>query len=123
MPLSASGYATAAVLGFAHTVGEFGVVLMIGGNIPGKTRVLSLALYDHVEALEYPQAHWLAGGLLVFSLAVLVVVRWLRGSIQPWRERSLPYWQMSLAVALFGMAFSKRKTSAWEHLPAAAPVT
>jgi molybdate transport system permease protein len=83
VPLSASGYATAAVLGFAHTVGEFGVVLMIGGNIPGKTRVLSLALYDHVEALEYPQAHWLAGGLLLFSLAVLVVVRWLRGSIQP----------------------------------------
>ncbi len=83
MPLSASGYWTAAVLGFAHTVGEFGVVLMIGGNIPGKTRVLSLALYDHVEALEYPQAHWLAGGLLVFSLTVLVVVRWLKGSVQP----------------------------------------
>jgi molybdate transport system permease protein len=55
------------VLGFAHTVGEFGVVLMIGGNIPGKTRVVSVQIYDHVEALEYTQAHWLAGGMLVFS--------------------------------------------------------
>ncbi len=82
-PLSAPGFVTAAVLGFAHTVGEFGVVLMIGGNIPGKTRVLSLALYDHVEALEYGQAHALAAGLLVFSLVVLALVRTLRGRLQP----------------------------------------
>jgi molybdate transport system permease protein len=78
LPLSAPGYLTAAVLGFAHTVGEFGVVLMIGGNIPGKTRVLSVALYDHVESLEYGAAHVLAGGLLVFSLLVLFAVHALR---------------------------------------------
>ncbi len=82
VPLSASGYLTAAVLGFAHTVGEFGVVLMIGGNIPGKTRVLSVALFDHVEALEYGQAHWLAGGLLAFSMVVLALLRSLRGRPQ-----------------------------------------
>jgi molybdate transport system permease protein len=82
VPLSASGYLTAAVLGFAHTVGEFGVVLMIGGNIPGKTRVLSVALFDHVEALEYGQAHWLAGGLLAFSVVVLALLRSLRGRPQ-----------------------------------------
>ena len=57
--------------GFAHTVGEFGVVLMIGGNIPDKTQVISLRIYDHVEALEYTQAHWLAGGMLVFSFVIL----------------------------------------------------
>lgn len=74
LPLARPGFLTAAVLGFAHTVGEFGVVLMIGGNIPGKTQVLSIAIYDHVEALEYGHAHWLAGGLLVFSLLVLLVV-------------------------------------------------
>jgi molybdate transport system permease protein len=82
LPLSAPGYVTAAILGFAHTVGEFGVVLMIGGSIPGRTRVLSVALYDHVEALEYPQAHWLAGGLLAFSLVVLAFLRWFRGHPQ-----------------------------------------
>ena len=65
---------TATVLGFAHTVGEFGVVLMIGGNIPGATRVLSVALYDHVEALEYAPAHWLAAGMLAFSFLVLLAV-------------------------------------------------
>jgi molybdate transport system permease protein len=70
-PLEVRGVVTAAVLGFAHTVGEFGVVLMIGGNIPGATRVISTQLYSHVEALEYPQAHRLAAGLLVFSFAVL----------------------------------------------------
>ena len=64
VPLSRSGFITAAVLGFAHTVGEFGVVLMIGGNIPGETGVVSIAIYDNVEAMEYGQAHWLAGGLL-----------------------------------------------------------
>ncbi len=74
LPLARPGFVTAAVLGFAHTVGEFGVVLMIGGNIPGKTQVLSLAIYNHVEALEYAQAHWLAGGMLAFSFAVLLLV-------------------------------------------------
>ncbi|MCX8016993.1 MAG: molybdate ABC transporter permease subunit [Rhodocyclaceae bacterium] len=71
LPLARPGYLTAAVLGFAHTVGEFGVVLMIGGNIPDKTRVVSVAIYDHVEALEYGEAHGLAAGLLVFSFLVL----------------------------------------------------
>jgi molybdate transport system permease protein len=71
VPLARPGFVSAAILGFAHTVGEFGVVLMIGGNIPEKTRVVSVQLYDHVEALEYTQAHWLAGGMLVFSFAVL----------------------------------------------------
>jgi molybdate transport system permease protein len=74
VPLARSGFVTATVLGFAHTVGEFGVVLMIGGNIPGQTKVLSVALYDHVEALEYAQAHTLAGGMLVFSFLVLLLV-------------------------------------------------
>jgi molybdate transport system permease protein len=74
MPLAKPGFLAAAILGFAHTVGEFGVVLMIGGNIPGKTRVLSVQIYNHVEALEYGQAHWLAGGLLLFSFAVLIVM-------------------------------------------------
>jgi molybdate transport system permease protein len=74
LPLARPGFLTAAVLGFAHTVGEFGVVLMIGGNIPGKTQVLSMAIYNHVEALEYGQAHWLAGGMLLFSFAVLLLV-------------------------------------------------
>ena len=74
VPLARPGFLTATVLGFAHTVGEFGVVLMIGGNIPGVTKVLSVALYDHVEALEYAQAHWLAGSMLVFSFLVLLLV-------------------------------------------------
>jgi molybdate transport system permease protein len=74
LPLARPGFITAAVLGFAHTVGEFGVVLMIGGNIPGKTQVLSMAIYNHVEALEYTHAHWLAGGMLVFSFAVLLLL-------------------------------------------------
>ncbi len=73
-PLSRSGFLTAAVLGFAHTVGEFGVILMIGGNIPGQTRVLSIAIYDHVEALEYSQAHWLSGALLLLSFGMLMIV-------------------------------------------------
>ncbi len=73
-PLSRLGYLTAAVLGFAHTLGEFGVVLMIGGNIPGQTQVLSIAIYDHVEALEYSQAHWLAGSLLILSFLVLLSI-------------------------------------------------
>jgi molybdate transport system permease protein len=74
LPLSKLGYLTAAVLGFAHTLGEFGVVLMIGGNIPGETQVLSIAMYDHVEALEYQQAHWLALGLLAVSFCVLLFI-------------------------------------------------
>ncbi|PIV81196.1 molybdate ABC transporter permease subunit [bacterium CG17_big_fil_post_rev_8_21_14_2_50_64_8] len=74
VPLARPGILTACVLGFAHTMGEFGVVLMIGGNIPGKTRVASIAIYDHVEALEYAQAHWLAGGLLFVSFVLLVAV-------------------------------------------------
>ena len=74
LPLAKPGYLTATVMGFAHTVGEVGVVLMIGGNIPGKTRVVSVQIYDHVEALEYAQAHWLAGGMLVFSFLVLLAL-------------------------------------------------
>lgn len=74
LPLAKDGVLTAAVLGFAHTVGEFGVVLMIGGNIPGATRVLSIALYDHVEVQEYAEAQRLAAGLLVFALAILVLL-------------------------------------------------
>ncbi len=74
LPLARPGFITATVLGFAHTVGEFGVVLMIGGNIPGKTQVLSMAIYNHVEALEYAPAHWLAGGMLAFAFIVLLVL-------------------------------------------------
>jgi molybdate transport system permease protein len=73
-PMAFRGYLTAIVLGFAHTMGEFGVVLMVGGNIPGKTKVLSIAIYDHVEALEYSQAHILSGALLLFSFLTLVLV-------------------------------------------------
>ena len=74
LPLARPGYVTATVMGFAHTLGEFGVVLMLGGNIPGRTRVLSVQIFDHVEALEYTQAHGLAGGMLVFSFVVLLVM-------------------------------------------------
>lgn len=74
LPLARPGLLTAAVLGFAHTIGEFGVVLMIGGNIPGATQVISIAIYDQVEALEYQQAHWLSGGLLLLSFGLLVTV-------------------------------------------------
>ncbi|MEW5780936.1 MAG: molybdate ABC transporter permease subunit [Pseudomonadota bacterium] len=74
VPLAKPGFLTATVLGFAHTVGEFGVVLMIGGNIPDKTRVVSVQIYDHVEALEYAQAHWLAGGMVIFSFLVLAAL-------------------------------------------------
>lgn len=74
VPLARPGFLSGAVLGFAHTVGEFGVVLMIGGNIPDKTRVVSVQIYDHVEALEYAQAHWLAGGMLAFSFLVLLAL-------------------------------------------------
>ena len=74
LPLTRLGYLSAAVLGFAHTLGEFGVVLMIGGNIPGQTQVVSIAIYEHVEALAYPQAHILAGFLLVMSFLVLLLI-------------------------------------------------
>jgi molybdate transport system permease protein len=74
LPLAKPGYLTATVMGFAHTVGEFGVVLMIGGNIPDKTRVVSVQIYDHVEALEYAQAHWLSAGMLAFSFLVLLAL-------------------------------------------------
>ena len=71
VPIARPGFISGAILGFAHTVGEFGVVLMIGGNIPEQTRVVSVQIYDHVEALEYTQAHWLAGGMVLFSFVVL----------------------------------------------------
>ncbi len=74
LPMSQSGFITATVLGFAHTLGEFGVVLMLGGNIPNKTQVVSIAIYDHVEALDYVQAHWLAGILLAVSFMLLMVI-------------------------------------------------
>ncbi|WP_219061838.1 molybdate ABC transporter permease subunit [Pseudomonas sp. UMAB-08] len=74
LPLARPGFITGAILGFAHTVGEFGVVLMIGGNIPEKTRVVSVQIYDHVESMEYLQAHWLAGAMLVFSFLVLLAL-------------------------------------------------
>ncbi len=74
LPLARPGFITAAILGFSHTVGEFGVVLMLGGNIPGVTRVVSVQIYDHVEALEYAQAHWLAGSMVIFSFLVLLTL-------------------------------------------------
>ena len=80
VPLARPGFLTATVLGFAHTVGEFGVVLMIGGNIPDKTRVVSVLIYDHVEALEYGQAHWLAGAMVGFAFLVLLALYLLNPS-------------------------------------------
>lgn len=74
VPLARPGFLTAAVLGFAHTLGEFGVVLMIGGSIPGSTKVISIAIYDHVESLEYVQAHWISGALLLLSFVLLMAV-------------------------------------------------
>jgi len=85
LPLARPGFLTAAVLGFAHTVGEFGVILMIGGNIPGETRVLSIAVYDLVETLRWREAHLLAGGMLAFSFLVILAMMliekraWRRG--------------------------------------------
>lgn len=74
LPLAKPGFLTAAVLGFAHTVGEFGVVLMIGGNIPDKTRVVSVQIYDHVEAMEYASAHWLSASMVAFSFVVMLLL-------------------------------------------------
>jgi molybdate transport system permease protein len=76
-PLARGGYITASVLGFAHTLGEFGVVLMVGGNIPGKTQVISIAIYDHVESLEYTQAHTLSALLLILSFSALLLLNTL----------------------------------------------
>ncbi len=81
VPLARPGFLTAMVLGFAHTVGEFGVVLMIGGNIPGQTKVLSVAIYDHVETLEYDQAHLLSAGMVGFAFLVLLALYLVNGRI------------------------------------------
>ncbi len=78
LPQARAGLVTAAILSFAHTVGEFGVVLMIGGNIPGQTRVVSTQIYGFVEAMEYTQAHWLAGGMVLFSFVVLISLSLLK---------------------------------------------
>lgn len=86
LPLARPGFITAAILGFAHTVGEFGVVLMVGGNIADETRMLSIQIYNHVEALEYAQAHWLSGGLLVFSFVVLLLLYTFNG--QHWSRKA-----------------------------------
>lgn len=80
LPLTRPGFITAAVLGFTHTIGEFGVVLMMGGNIPGETRVISVQIYDHVEALDYAQAHNLAGLMVLFSFISLLVLYAMNGS-------------------------------------------
>ncbi len=84
VPLARPGFLTASILGFAHTVGEFGVVLMIGGNIPERTRVVSVQIYDHVEAMEYGQAHVLAAGMLLFSFLVLLALYSRKGT-RPWK--------------------------------------
>src|SRR6218665_669380 len=89
LPLARTGFITAAILSFAHTVGEFGVVLMLGGNIPGVTRVVSVQIYDHVEALEYPQAHGLAAGMVLFSFVVLLGLKLARRRV----EAQVPLWQ------------------------------
>lgn len=86
VPLAKPGFLSGAILAFAHTVGEFGVVLMIGGNIPNKTRVVSVQIYDHVEALEYAQGHWLAGCMLVFSFLVLLTLYTLNPNTVKGRE-------------------------------------
>ena len=78
LPLAKPGFITAAILGFAHTVGEFGIILMIGGNIPGETQVVSVQVYEHVEALEYTQAHQLAGTMVIFSFVVLLGLYWFQ---------------------------------------------
>lgn len=88
VPLSRAGFISAVVLTFAHTIGEFGVVLMMGGNIPAQTRVLSVVMYDHVEAMEYEQAHMLAAGLLVFSFLIMLVFYSVNRRFQ--RDRTSP---------------------------------
>ena len=86
-PLAVRGYLTAIVLVFAHTLGEFGVVLMVGGNIPGSTKVISIAVFEHVETINYTQAHILSAGLLIFSFVVLLLVYQLNRSIPIARAR------------------------------------
>lgn len=88
LPLARPGLLTATVLGFAHTVGEFGVVLMIGGNIPDKTRVLSVAIYDHVEASEFAEAHRLAAGMVVFAMVVLLTLYALNRPVRDTAEHA-----------------------------------
>jgi len=78
LPLAKPGLLTATVLSFAHTVGEFGVVLMIGGNIPGETRVVSTQIFGHVEAMEYREAHILSAGMVIFSFMVLIALAHLK---------------------------------------------
>lgn len=85
IPMAKPGFITATILGFAHTVGEFGVVLMIGGNIPGETRVVSVQIYDHVEALEYAQAHVLSAIMLIFSFVVLMGLYGFQRKSSLWR--------------------------------------
>lgn len=85
LPLARPGFVTASILAFAHTVGEFGMVLMIGGNIPGKTQVVSVQIYNHVETMNYAQAHWLAGGMVAFSFIVLLALYGGRsGKLRAW---------------------------------------
>jgi molybdate transport system permease protein len=85
LPLARPGFISAAILAFAHTIGEFGVVLMIGGNIPGKTQVVSVQIYNHVETMNYAQAHWLAGGMVAFSFIVLLTLYGGRsGKLRAW---------------------------------------
>jgi molybdate transport system permease protein len=84
VPLALPGFLTAGILTFAHTVGEFGVVLMIGGNLPGETRVASVQIYDHVEALEYAAAHRLSAVMLIFSFLVLLVLYAWRPDTRKW---------------------------------------
>jgi molybdate transport system permease protein len=86
VPLAKPGFMTGAVLGFAHTIGEFGVVLMIGGNIPGETKVLSLAIYDYVETMDWTKAHILAAGMLIFSFLIIVSMRVIENRLE--RSRS-----------------------------------
>ena len=81
LPMIRPGLITAAVLSFAHTIGEFGVILMIGGNIPGETKVLSVAIYDHVESMEFYQAHILSGGMILFSFVVLFLLYSINGRV------------------------------------------
>jgi molybdate transport system permease protein len=85
LPLARAGFITAAMLAFAHTLGEFGVVLMLGGNIPELTQVLSIRIYDHVNNQEYTQAHWLSAALLLLSFVILLTVYALRGRLRLWR--------------------------------------
>src|SRR6218665_928040 len=102
LPLARTGFITAAILSFAHTVGEFGVVLMLGGNIPGVTRVVSVQIYDHVEALEYPQAHGLAAGMVLFSFVVLLGLNLARRRVAgpaPWWEGGVWGWMWMWAWA------------------------